>query len=49
MTTLFVSPQGGYKTHLKALHIVNATPRAETLTAMIKFVPKNRFLERIRG
>jgi len=33
---------------LRALHIVNARARAGTTIAMIKFVPKNKVLERIR-
>jgi len=48
MTTLFVYPQSGYIALLKALYIANTRPGAETLIAMVKFVPKNKRLERIR-
>jgi len=48
MATQIVCPQTGYNAYLKAMYIVNATTRAETLIAMIKLVAKNKLIERIR-
>ena len=43
----FISLQSGYNTRIKAVHILNARPWAESLISMLKFVVKKKIAERV--
>ena len=42
-----IFPQSGYNSRVKAFHIVNASPWAETVIAILKFVLKNKIAGRV--
>jgi len=43
----FIFPQSGYNTRVKALHLVNVRPWAESLISMGKFVLKKKLSDRV--
>jgi len=43
----FIFPQGGYSTRVKAIHIINVGPWAESVITMVKFVMKNKLASRV--
>jgi hypothetical protein len=43
----FIFPQSGYNSRVKAVHLVNVKPWAESVISMVKFVLKNKFADRV--
>jgi hypothetical protein len=43
----FIFPQSGYNTRIKGIHIVNAKPWAESVISLVKFLLKNKLVNRV--